>query len=387
MKRSTVQCFDEIVAGNLIEFCISADWLQIHVVNDADFANKNTVNYRVQRSGQTKVFGDVYDISTIQGKHIASYATNANSCILEKGHGILKFANDVLYRKKDLRTFVCAFLDELHFRFVGITRLDIAFDFHKFHNNRDPENFIKSFLRGDILKKISTQFRVAGVHKKQNEFNWIYFGSHASDVSCKLYNKSGEQLKERKPWIWERWKKESYLDTKKTIWRLEFTLNATLAKFYNSFIEVPFHSLEMLDYLPGLFCGLFQYYFRFVKNDRHQSRKDRMKEITLLKFVSDIMPLQIKRPAKTENLTSTRTQKILINQLLIHHNELREFDQDFEIASMEMIKKIVDRYNLEDWARSKGIPFYSKEFIYPHPPPAYKDYSNDFQTFKKLNDE
>lgn len=391
MKAATVTHLDRLNAANQVKYRVSADWVQLHVKNDADFGEKNTVRYKIKRSGQTKIFKDVYSITDVYGKNICAYATNANECILSRGHGILKFDNSQLYLQLHLAAFVQQFLDECGFKFVGITRLDIAFDFHKFHNNRDPHCFIQSFFRGDILKLMRSQFRAAGVHNERNQFNWLYFGSHNSEVSYKLYDKTGEQeAKGKKPWIWQDWQLNSLLDTDQRVWRLEFTVNSSTAVFANRFTECAFHSLDLLrrENFTSLFVGLFEHYFRFVKKDLSKGRKDRMPAVKLIDFDAALPEaFDIKRALNPERAESSRTQKIFINQLLKHQQELREYDSDFDADAMAMIEKVIDKYNLQDWAKKKGIPVASNTFIYPLPNNNYKDYTGDIASFKNLNDE
>lgn len=394
---------------------VSCDWLQIHVKISTGFRETTQGFYRVKRTGQTKVFKDIYLITDRNGNEICVYATNANDCILKKNHGILKFMNKQLYIHSDLSKFISDFLIWFKFIFIGISRLDICYDFNLFFNNRDPHNFIRHFLRDDILKIFKSDFRVAGTHKERNEFNWIYFGSHASDVGYKLYNKSGEQKKkERKPWIWERWAKNSFLDLEKDVWRIEFTVNSLTWKFiakkivdrYNLSLgnskdieqslgilqdrdikALELHSLEILEkkHLYRLFSGLFDHYFQFVKNKRSVTRKDRMEKIKLLDLpVLDEDLYKIIRPLNSERSSSTRSQKIFINALLKHQAELR-MDEDFDNASSEMIEKIIDRYNLDDWANEKGIGTFNQDYIYPNPNKKYKDYSGEIQNFKRID--
>lgn len=425
MKAKIDATLRELNESNRVRYRVSADWLQIHVKTPGNFGDGNTVRYRIKKSGQTKIFRSVYSITDLYGKHICAYATDANDCILQKGHGILKFDNSQLYIHDNLKYFVENFLNELDFKFVGITRLDICFDFHKFFNNRDPHNFIKGFLRGDILKVMRSQFRAAGDHDKENIYNWLYFGNHSSEVSYKIYNKSCEQdAKGRKPWIWEDWQKNSLLNTDEPVWRIEFTVNSTTANFCNEFTTCAFHSLEILrrNNLYSLFMGLFNHYFRFVKRDLSKSRKDRMPAIVLIEFDNSFevgSPFDIYRFINPERTASTRTHKIFINQLLKHQQELRDFDDILDSTSTSIIEKVIDKYGLHDWAKQrqidfsaakinpldngaievvdklinkydlqgwakkKGIKFSPNRFIYPYPIPGYRNYSGNIANYKE----
>lgn len=342
------------------EYFIGLDWVQLHLEHKRDFGEGATVRYKVKRTGQTKVFRNIYGIYDAWGKLVASYACDPAECILKPGHGILKLDNRLLYTEPDIYLFVRAFLEELNLRFVGITRLDIAFDFHQFRTMQ-PQQFIKRFLSEKILKVKRTKFRLTGEHDFKNTYDWIAFGRATSDVTYKLYNKTKEQKDAtRKPWIWDAWKKSSLLKIDdRDVWRLEFTVNATTAKLSNSILtDVKFHDLKMLrlENYAALFKGLFNSYFRFVRLERDKTRKDRMPEITLLVIDQSISAFKILNICP-ETKESGRMAKIMINKLNSHAMELRGIDDDFSIDTKSIISKLIDQYGLQNWADKKGIDF------------------------------
>lgn len=351
-----------------LSYSISIDWLQVHVQNSHDFLEiTQTARYKIQRTGQTKVFADVFSISDLRGKHIASYATGANECILKENHGILKIDNQQLYTNLNLKAFMMLFLEELKMKFIGITRLDICYDFNKFYNNVKPHDFITDFVTGKILKINRTKFRLAGEHDKINIFNWLFFGSHTSEVCYKIYNKTLEQKQcENKPYIFEHWKKNTGLNLDQEVWRIEFTVHSTTAKLCNDFIDIPFHSLDVLSRgnYYNLFAGLFKHYFRFVKNSGKDERKSRMDEIKLIEFetVIDGSYFELFKEINPERKNSTRSKKIFINAMNTHRAELKEFDGDFDLTSKDIISKLIDLYCLQTWAKNKGIEFNEMQY-------------------------
>lgn len=340
-------------------YSVSVDWAQIHVKHSLNFGAILTARHKIERTGQTKVFKDVFSIRQLYGRVVASYATSANDCILAAGHGILKLENSILYTEPNLPLFIENLLMDLDFKFIGITRIDIAYDFQSFNNRRNPENFIRSFLNEKILKSGHAKFAVRGNHKEKNYYEWLKFGNPCSDVTYKLYNKTTEQREvENKPYIWDEWKKNPLLDLKKDMWRLEFTMTSMTAKIHRNEIDsIQFHNLQLFDLnnYACLFVGLFNHYFNFVQAEPGKQRKDRMKQVNLLYFDESLIPFKIEKEINPERKNSVRSTKIFLNKMYSHHKELRQFDENFEESSKEMITKLINLYNLEDWANNKGF--------------------------------
>jgi hypothetical protein len=254
--------------------------------------------------------------------------------------------------------------------FIGITRLDIAYDFHYFidatknHSRLHPETFIKKFLSGDVLKFHHSKFKINGEHKNKNYYETLSFGAATSDVTYKLYNKTIEQANEvKKPYIWETWKNTN-LDTNKDIWRLEFTINSTTSKVVGGMDAYNFHSLETLEYqnICNIWAAMFEHYFRFVKADWKKSRKDRMQELYLLKFEKPFSKVKFIKP-NSEHKDSTRSTKIFINKMNTLADEMRGKDDDFIGDAKAMITKLISVYQLQEWATKKLIDFQPTKYV------------------------
>jgi hypothetical protein len=357
---------DRFNAQNSTRFCINLDWLQMHVSGETIFKEDETPLVKITRTGQSKVFKSIYTITLKKHKRvIATYATEALEQIMKTGHGVLKIDNYYLYHySARMQDFVTWFLRKLRLEFIGITRIDIAYDFQSFCDKREPEDFIKSFLKNDILKKLKSKFRVAGNHNFINEFNWITFGSKTSTVNYKLYNKSLE-MKEAtfKQHIFKDWQASSF-DLDKDVWRIEFTVNSNTTTLMNEDLKFNFHSVETvrIDVICGLFHKLFEHYFTFVFYDKRQKRKDRMKEVKLL-----IFPDQFKRihmfDTNPFQKDTDRSTKIFVNKMNSLQEELRGKDDDFIQDARVMINKLISIYNLENWATKKGIEFTPTNYV------------------------
>ena len=358
--RSARSAGQKIQSKNIItQFDFNCDWLQLHLYLSTDLQDYPKGKFLIKRTGQSKVFRDIYEITNLLGYPLASWATNANECIMDKGHGVLKFDNKQLYVNADLKKYVSDFLHHFAFKFIGITRLDICFDFHEFENFRAPQNFIKDFLCSRILKKNNTKFLSGGTHEKLTYNESISFGSKQSSVYYKLYNKSREMLaKTLKPHIVNSWKSTKLDVENKEIWRLEFTLNADTSTLLNDYNQTfKYHSLETLE-LPnmyGIFVYLFQKHFNFVKK-KNISRKDRMAPVVL--FTLPLTHLKIdKINTNIAVKDSTRSTKIFIKKMFETNEDLRKFDDHFSVDAKNMVEKLINIYGLEKWAQSKNFDF------------------------------
>ena len=185
------------------KFALSCDWLQIHVKHREDFLSLESPYFSFKRTGQSKVFKNIYEIKDLlYNKTVASYCTDANECIMPSSEGILKFENSQLYIHENLKTFVKKFLKKLNFKFIGITRLDIAFDFEEFYMGYTPENFIKDYTGSKIHKVRGNEFGLYGKQRNQEIcYESISFGSKTSNITAKMYNKTREMKNNYKPWI------------------------------------------------------------------------------------------------------------------------------------------------------------------------------------------
>lgn len=342
-------------------FDLNIDWFQAHISARADrFSEFETPLFRCDRTGQSKVFRSIYEVRYKKHNRVmCTISADANEEILPTGHAVVKIDNFYLYHfAARFRPFVEWLLRRLDCHFHGITRLDIAYDFNSFNNRREPENFIKAFLRNEIVKLQKTKFDVFAEHDRENRFHAIRFGSKLSIVNYKLYNKSKEMRDEKeKAHIMDSWKR-SLLDLTKDVWRLEFSIKANTAVLLNEWGNEKFHDLCTLNLerYAGLFHFLFQKYFDFRHHDRSKCRKDRMKPVNLLSFPPEFPRLNVLKgnPMKKDHSRST---KIFLKKLESHQDEMRGKDDDFVVDARALISKLISVYGLQNWAAKKGIDF------------------------------
>ena len=371
-------------------FAINCDWLQVHVKHSAKLLEEQNRWYRVEKKGQSKVFRTIYEVTCIlTNKVIGNYCTDASECIMLPNEGIFKFENSQLYSHENLRGFVELFLDRMNFKFIGITRFDIAFDFQCFANGLKPGEFINKYMSKEIVycKAGNKKFGVYGKqHGGELDFESLTLGSRRSNVVTRLYNKTKELEDNGKPWI--KRVHDANFENDGFVWRLEFSvcsMNAfmradervremtrkMLQKDRN--LKYPqavsmavkelgvrenYTSLEVLeiDKMYGLFQGLFRNYFRFKKKEHTGQRVARMKELNLWVFDYDFLREDLVK-RNTMLKQSSRSTKIFINALDKANREFRLFDENFSWTAKELLGKIIDMHDLHDYAKRKNIDY------------------------------
>jgi hypothetical protein len=344
------------------EFFLTCDWLQLHVKHETDYLTHENPFYIFKLVGQSKVFKQIYEIKDISMNIvIGQYCTGANIAIMPESEGVLKFENAQLYCHDNFKEFVVKFLKKARFKFIGITRFDIAMDFQEFDNKLNPGIFIKKFLRAEFVSVKNVQF---GCYGKQqglhHNISSLSFGSRKSNVTYKLYNKTKELEVSGKTWI-KRAHEVNFADQNKDVWRLEFSISSLSAFMKGQGKDFSFHSLECLDFLNmyGIYIGLFNKNFRF-KVKKKEKRKTRMCDLKLWEF--PLNDLEIKIEKKNPMIKkSTISEKIFVKKLDQFNKEFRLFDENFDYAAKDLIAKIIDIHCLHDWAIKKGIEFEGQE--------------------------
>lgn len=359
------------------KFILACDWLQLHVKHREDFLDFSPY-FRFKRTGQSKVFKDIYEIMDLSGNFIATYCTKAQECIMPESEGVLKIENKQLYIHENLKDWVKDTLHKLGFKFIGITRFDIAFDFQKFYMDMEPKQVITNYVTGKYLRTVHRKSKFkAGVYFEQKgteiDMQTLSMGSKHSNIHTKMYNKTEELRGNLKPWIKQG--HNDYFDNDCDVWRLEFSLFSMTAFFKGEGKDFNFHSLEVLDLVNmyGIFIGLFKKYFRF-KNNKGEARLTRMKDVVLWHF--DLSFTELKKIALNPVVReSSRSERIFIKKLDTLNKGLREFDESFDWTAKDMIGKIINLYQLGEWAKDQGIDFDTSQ----------DQYVNNISEFQKIN--
>lgn len=357
---------------------ISCDWLTISV--DCSKFAVNT-NYTCDREPYgTSIFKDMYNIG-MDGKQIAILTLHPRMKHMNPNLGLLKILNPILYLPY-LDRIVYNLLFDLRLEVLGVSRVDLCADFHRFIDYPDVQDFIRDFLAVKIWKigqakykcagkaaKAPTlpyykrkskrnpeneveSFKVIGKQSARHNFQYLRFGSHLSDVSAYLYNKTQEFIDvKRKNYIEEMWT-HSGIDPNKTVWRLEFSIKGNGIKFIDTASgEIQQKTLDMIldpTLREQLFNACFLKWWIFRVNDG-QVRKDRMKPVQMLKIKSSIYePRAIDFSDET-----SRENKRMITALEKTYDEIRIKHQVRDMEIEQALQKVTDFTRLNSWRAEK----------------------------------
>lgn len=357
---------------------VSIDWLTISV-DCSNFAAH--ANYTLEKEPYgTSIFQDMYNIG-MDGMQIAILTLHPRMKHMDKNLGLLKFLNPILYLPH-LDIIVRNVLFDFRLGFKSISRLDLCADFHRFIDYPDVQDFIRDFLGVKIWKIGQAKYKVAGKraeaptllhHKRKGKtrdmdeqksfkvigkqsakhnFQYLRFGSHLSDVSAYLYNKTQEfKDVKRKNYIEEMWQ-NSGLDPAQTVWRLEFSIKGNGIKFVDTTSgEFSQKTLDMVldtDLRDQLFAACFHKYWIFRYNDG-QVRKDRMKPVKMLDVQASIYE---PRAIDCSDETS-RENKRMISAIEKTYDEIRIKHQVRDMEVEHSLDKMANFLRLTNWRNEK----------------------------------
>ena len=357
---------------------ISVDWLTISV-DCSKFAIHT--NYTCDREPYgTSIFKDMYTIG-MDGKQIAILTLHPRMKHMNPHLGLLKILNPILYLP-NLDRIVYNLLFDLRLEVLGVSRLDLCADFHRFTDYADVQDFIRDFLSVRIWKigqakykcagkvaKAPTlphykrkskrkmeqepeSFKVIGKQSARHNFQYLRFGSHISDVSAYLYNKTQEfKDVKRKNYIEEMWT-HSGINPNETVWRLEFSIKGNGIKFIDTTSgEFSQKTLDMVldpTLREQLYNACFLKWWIFRYNDG-QVRKDRMKPVRMLEIDSSIYE---PRAIDCSDETS-RENKRMITALEKTYDEIRIKHQVRDMEIEQALQKVTDFTRLNSWRAEK----------------------------------
>jgi|WetSurMetagenome_2_1015567.scaffolds.fasta_scaffold28773_2 hypothetical protein len=334
---------------------ILIDWLQLY----GHGCNFNTPLFEFKNKPYgTKHFNIITDCYYCHS-HIAEIAHQPRSHILHSDSVLIKFTNATLY-KPNLKYIVNLLLSSIKFNLLHVTRVDFAVDFPKFANAMDPQKFINKFLHNKLLKIGRGQFKLVGTQKHVNSYEYIRFGSNASDVSAYLYNKSLElnQVHNkpyiRENWVWYKDKQESWqqFDT----WRLEFSVKNHKLTFLNhdtgELIPISLESVLSDDTRQFIYSSLLDHYFYFVHNNG-TGHKERMRKVSTFDIMES--PGTIIIPNDGEE--SGRMHKIFIRMFEEFNNENRRTAKEIANLGEKVLASYMKKYDLKEWKNLNVLDF------------------------------
>lgn len=341
-------------------YCISIDWLQIHVkIIELDFldaeTSKNSTFQIKKKDINHRVFSQHREIlSNLTGEWevCAVISYKAQSGILPPDSGHLKIINKYLYHS-DLIRLLSTLLIELKLIFKSVSRFDISADFKQFHKISVPQ-FFKKIIDRKYLKRHCTSVHIDGKLTKSLPIHYMRFGSKSSNVQFYIYNKSKElREKTNKPYIVDNWIANGINPETSDVWRLEFVLHPSTQAITDleTGEAIEFNDIRIVEteFVKKLFFSLLNQFAVFVKNDGQQ-RKERMKKIVLFKEKNHSgVYMRI-----SEKKTSNRMDKVFIRMLETLNRSWREHNKD-PIPSTDLLEQYIDDRDLRKWYEEKFL--------------------------------
>ena len=282
--------------------CINIDWLECYCIEDAIGFPHNADYFRElgflvrERDYGTPMYNEMFtvfghdDLPFIEIRRFpkSSWERQENG-LFDPRSAHVRFVNRSCYFNEAAR-IMQQFLEEHHFAFQRISRIDLCLDFEKFDTGDMPQTFLQRFFVGKYAK--INQVNIAARARDQwnaRAWNSVSWGSKTSMVTTRFYNKTLE-LKEvkDKPYIRQQWLAAGLVDDvqdlwkigdnsekyQPDIWRLEFAITSGTKKWFRieregegkNKIQSIHHTLG--DYftkqqLLDRFFSLVDHYFHF----------------------------------------------------------------------------------------------------------------------------
>lgn len=195
--------------------CINLDWLEVHCLEpfplNADFFRERT-NYGVTcRAYGTPQYSEMFTLFHDSEKkqpfleiRRAPYSVKSAGGIFEDKSCHLRLSNRECYNPKFLLNFR-GFIDKYGYKYIGISRVDVAMDVLQFDDGRDPGEFLRDYILEKYYKVHLARISPMGdevtggsfyAHGKDSMYKRVYnsikWGSPKSNISIKLYNKTKE---------------------------------------------------------------------------------------------------------------------------------------------------------------------------------------------------
>lgn len=355
--------------------CVNLDWLEVSVLepptqpHDPDYFR--SCGFLVhEREYGTKVWRSMFTLESSDGYPFIEIRREPQSEIIAPNVAHLRFVNRVCYFPH-AASIMQQFLDKYHYEFHHIARIDVCYDFERFDYGDDPKDFMQRFMMGKYSKINQANIHAHGSDEWAGRvWNSVAWGSPASDIGTKFYNKTLELYDPTtksygKPYIRQAWQACGLVDNATTlqkcatdgtiyiptIWRVEFSIRSSVRKWFTirlngkeKEIQSIRNTLDMYDSdekLLAMFAALTQHYFHFKHLIKHYSfykeghtsgyplRKDRCPDKLLFNWKS----LQMTIKPEKESVAGTDKPDRTLLRLLSLLKEYRDTTHDEKIRN------------------------------------------------------
>lgn len=331
--------------------CINIDWLEVHVLEDADRYPLDAqffqrAGFMVQRREYgTRVYEEMF---TLLDKHDEPFlevrrkpkSSEELNGVLSPYSAHIRLTNRYCYMPGCVN-ILREFLAQYGYEFRRIFRIDICYDFERFDLGDDPANFIRRYISHKFAKINQCNRTTRGRDRWDGcDDNYLSWGNPKSVVSTKLYNKTLE-LKEGKdkPYIRSAWMEANLVTNPvtmvkvrkdgsqytPTIWRVEFSVKSgaagwavledcTGAKTKKKPIANTLSCYDTDAKLLQMFASLAHHYFHFKYYEKDK-RKDRCRDKVLFHFdfaKDSLVKLSRVSQSKPQSTDDDRLRKALV---------------------------------------------------------------------------
>lgn len=326
---------------NLRAYAVSIDWLQLHTRATYSFSPEiHPLGYMYEDIGHgSKVFRRILNVWDSDGCLIGNISLDPYSPSIRKDTVIFKAENQILYEPEAIPR-IFSFLAAAGLEYIGITRLDIAYDCHEYYGGMKPQSLIDRYFATKILKLgnndpwvkmvggYKLKFRANNSQKLKLDGNQqnigkfvaqsVTWGQRSSDVQVQVYNKSAELREVKmKHHIVDWWKQNGLTPNEKDVFRTEIRITG-FKTFRNQktlrVFKLNASDLVMQEQVEHLFTAMASKYFRFFRR-KDITHIERMPEIRLL----CIGKTPVFKPLHVKNRKDyTRGTKTLLNWMAKH---------------------------------------------------------------------
>lgn len=277
--------------------CVNLDWLEVTALepiaepHDADYF-RSCGWVVIEREYGTRVWSQMFTLEGSDHLPFIEVRRGPKSEIIAQNICHLRLVNRVCYFP-NAASLMNDFMVHYGYEFQRISRVDICMDLEKFDYGDMPKDFMRRFMEGKYSKINQANITAHGTDDWAGRvWNSLSWGSPASDIGTKFYNKTLELYdpvtkQYSKPYIRQAWAEAGLVDdptqvikhkpdgTPYTpeIWRIEFSIRSSVKNWFmihlNGKSKAKQSIRNTLDMYDGkekimiLFASLTEHYFHF----------------------------------------------------------------------------------------------------------------------------
>lgn len=373
--------------------CINLDWLEVHALepitipHDAIYFARAGWHVEVREYG-TRVYSEMFTLYGTDDQPFlevrrAPMSTGLKG-IFSPNECHLRLTNRSCYFDDAARR-LADFMRTYDYEFRRVVRADICFDFEYFDSGDKPQAFLTRYVKGVYSKINQANIHAHGEDRwSGRQWNSISWGSPASDIGTKMYDKTKELYDPKtssykKPYIRQAWflaglvddptkvSKRAEDDTTYTpsIWRIEFSIRSSVRNWFvirpdgsETKLRSIRNDLSVYDgreKLMTIFAALTRHYFRF-KYYEEGKRKDLCKDKELFRWSGEQLFYKVDKTTLAGVGTEFRPLDSLLNKLRAYRQQNMWNEEIARAANVliDALESDVYRTDLQNpWSREE----------------------------------